>query len=168
MEFDSREFRNALGRFPTGVTVITSGAPGMEYGMTCQSLTSLSLEPPLILVCIGNDAGILPLMKETGTFSVNVLSRAQEEMSGFFSSSKRPVPPHQFDDVPYSIGETGAARITGATTVFDCRLRDVLDGGDHRVVVGEVKAFAQTSEDPPVLFFEGAYRTLAPAEELPS
>ena len=161
MDFDSREFRNALGRFPTGVTVITSGAPGMEYGMTCQSFTSLSLDPPLVLVCIDRKAGILPLLEETRAFTVNILGADQERLSGFFSSSSRPDPPHQFDDVPHSTGVTGTARITAATTVFDCTLHGWLEGGDHRIAVGKVEAFAHTSEESPILFFEGAYRTLA-------
>ena len=167
MDFDSREFRNTLGRFPTGVAIITSGAPGMEYGMTCQSFSSLSLDPPLVLVCIDNNAGILPILDETRAFTVNVLSDDQTELSGFFASSKRPAPPHQFDDVTHTPGETGTARIAGSTTVFDCTLHSVLDGGDHRIVVGAVKAFAATSPDDPILFFAGAYRTLAdlpPAE----
>lgn len=161
MDFDSREFRNALGRFPTGVAVITSGPPGMEYGMTCQSFSSLSLDPPLVLVCIDNDAGILPILDETRAFTVNVLSDAQTELSGFFATSKRPAPPHQFDDVTHTSGATGTARIEGATTVFDCTLHAVLDGGDHRIVVGKVEAFADTSPNDPILFFAGAYRTLA-------
>ncbi|PZC42060.1 MAG: 3-hydroxy-9,10-secoandrosta-1,3,5(10)-triene-9,17-dione monooxygenase reductase component [Chloroflexi bacterium] len=161
MDFESRDLRNALGRFPTGVTVITSGAPGMEYGMTCQSFTSLSLEPPLVLVCVGNETGMRRIVEETGAFTVNVLSAAQEDLSGFFASSKRPAPPHQFDDVAYTPGETGTARIRGATTVFDCRLKELLEGGDHRIVVGEVVAFEETADDPPVLFFGGAYRRLA-------
>ena len=118
MDFDSRALRDALGRFPTGVTVMTSGAPGMEYGMTCQSFSSLSLDPPLILVCVANEAGILPMLQETGAFTVNVLSAAQESLSGFFASSSRPPPPHQFDDVAHSPGVTGTARIAGATTVL--------------------------------------------------
>jgi len=161
MEFDSREFRNTLGRFATGVVVMTSGPPGMEYGMTCQSFSSLSLDPPLVLVCVDNNAGILPILDETGAFTVNVLSDQQTELSGFFSTSKRPAPPHQFDDVTHTPGETGTARLAGATTVFDCTLHAVLDGGDHRIVVGKVEAFTETSPDDPILFFAGAYRTLA-------
>ena len=163
MNIDSRALRDALGRFPTGVTVMTSGAPGMEYGMTCQSFSSLSLDPPLILVCVANEAGILPMLEETGAFTVNILSAAQESLSGFFASSSRPPPPHQFDDVAHSPGATGTARIAGATTVFDCRLQALLDGGDHRIVVGAVEAIENTGDDPPIVFFQGAYRTLAPA-----
>lgn len=161
MALDSRELRNALGRFPSGVTVVTSGKAGMEYGMTCQSFTSLSLEPPLVLVCVGNESGMRQILEETGAFTVNILSTAQEHLSGFFASSKRPPPPHQFDEVGHTPGVTGTARIKGATTVFDCRLQGMLEGGDHRIVVGEVEAFAQTGDDSPILFFEGAYRALA-------
>ena len=120
MDFDSRAFRNALGRFPTGVAVITSGAPGMEYGMTCQSFSSLSLDPPLVVVCVDNEAGMLPILLETAAFTVNILNEHQEDESGFFATKTRPTPPHQFDHLAHHPGETGAARITGATTAFDC------------------------------------------------
>ena len=153
MHIDSRALRDALGRFPTGVTVMTSGAPGMEYGMTCQSFSSLSLDPPLILVCVANEAGILPMLQETGAFTVNILSAVQESLSGFFASSSRPPPPHQFDDVAHSPGVTGTARIAGATTVFDCRLQALLDGGDHRIVVGAGRGLREHGRRPadPVL-----------------
>ena len=165
MDFDSRAFRNALGRFPTGVAVITSGAPGMEYGMTCQSFSSLSLDPPLVVICVDNEAGMLPVLLETAAFTVNILNEHQEDESGFFATKTRPTPPHQFDHLAHHPGETGAARITGATTAFDCTVHAVLEGGDHKLIIGRVHAFAETSDEAPLLFFQGKYRTLADAPE---
>ncbi len=161
MDFDSRQFRDVLGRFPSGVTVVTSGKEPMFRGMTAQSFSSLSLDPPLVLVCVDKSADMLQLLKESRIFTVNILSTDQEALSNFFADKSRPDPPRQFDEIPYSLGETGAPRIAGATTAFDCTLREVFDAGDHEIFVGEVKAFENQNDDSPILFFQGQYRVLA-------
>lgn len=164
MAFDDREFRDTLGRFATGVTVVTTGEEPNFVGMTAQSFSSLSLNPPLVLVCVDKNASVLPLLKETAAFTVNVLADADMDVSNFFASSKRPPPPHQFDDAPYTLGATGQPRLACATTVFDCRLHEVLDGGDHEIIVGRVEAIGRQSEASPIIFFGGEYRSLAPSE----
>ncbi len=161
MEFDQRQFRDALGSFPSGVTVITTGSDPNFVGMTVQSFCSLSLDPPLILVCIDKNASTLPLLQQTGAFTVNVLAGADQDASNYFASSKRPPPPRQFDDIPHRLGDTGTPRIDSAPMVFDCRLHDVLDGGDHVIAIGRVEAFEAQSEAEPLLYYRGAYRTLA-------
>lgn len=161
--FDDREFRDMLGRFATGVTVVTTGEAPNFVGMTAQSFSSLSLDPPLVLVCVAKNASMLPLLKETGAFTVNVLAEDDADVSNFFASSKRPPPPHQFDDAPHTLGATGQPRLACATTVFDCRLHDVLEGGDHEIIVGSVEAIERQSEAAPIIFFGGEYRSLAPS-----
>ncbi len=165
MDFDQREFRDALGAFASGVTVITTGSEPGFVGMTVQSFCSLSLDPPLVLVCIDKGASTLPLLQETGAFTVNVLAGGGDATSNYFASSKRAAPPHQFDEHPYAVGETGCPRINSATFVYDCTLHDSLDGGDHIIAVGKVEAFASQSDADPILYYQGAYRTLAPAAD---
>lgn len=162
MTFNDRELRDTLGRFATGVTVVTTGTAPNFVGMTAQSFSSLSLDPPLVLVCVDKKASMLPLLKEAGAFTVNVLAETDAGVSNFFASSSRPAPPHQFDETPYTLGATGQPRLECATTVFDCRLHDVLEGGDHEIIIGRVEEIDRQSEAAPIIFFSGAYRTLAP------
>ena len=164
MDFDDREFRNALGMFPSGVTVITTGTEPNFVGMTAQSFSSLSLDPPLVLVCVDKGASVLPLLKDTAAFCVNILPESAMDASNFFASSKRPAPPHQFDDYAHELGETGQPRLATATMVFDCTIHSVLEGGDHEIIVGEVKAFVKQSDEEPILFYGGNYRTMAPPD----
>lgn len=165
MQFDQRQFRDALGAFASGVTVVTTGAEPGFVGMTVQSFCSLSLDPPLILVCIDKRASTLPLLQETGAFTVNVLAAGDDATSNYFASSKRAAPPQQFDDYPYAIGQTGTPRLDSAAFVYDCVLHESLDGGDHVIAVGKVEAFAEQSQADPVLYYRGAYRTLAPLQD---
>lgn len=162
MQFDQRQFRDALGAFASGVTVVTTGAEPNFVGMTVQSFCSLSLDPPLVLVCIDKRASTLPLLQETGAFTVNVLAAGDDATSNYFASSKRAAPPYQFDDYPHAIGQTGTPRIDSAAFVYDCTLHESLDGGDHVIAIGKVEAFAEQSQADPVLYYRGAYRTLAP------
>ena len=166
MALDSRQLRNALGTFASGVTVVTSGKAPMFHGMTAQSFSSLSLDPPLVLVCVDKRAGTLQIIKETGAFTVSVLSEAQRETSDYFANKERPAPPEQFRGIDTVLGTTGCPRLVAATTVFDCTLHRAVDAGDHEILIGEVKAFEQQNEEEPILFYKGRYRRLAPAEHL--
>ena len=164
MDFDDREFRSALGMFPSGVTVITTGTAPNFVGMTAQSFSSLSLDPPLVLVCVDKGASVLPLLKETGAYSVSILPDTAMDTSNYFASSKRPAPPHQFDEHEHTLGATGQPRLVQATMVFDCTIHSVLAGGDHEIIVGEVQAFEKLSDEEPILFYGGSYRKLAPPD----
>ena len=164
MQFDDRQFRDALGKFPSGVTVITTGTAPNFVGMTAQSFSSLSLDPPLVLVCVDKGASVLPLLKETAAFTVNILPDSAMDTSNFFASSKRPPPPHQFDDHPHKLGETGQPRLDCATMVFDCSIHEVVGGRRHEIIVGKVEAFDLQSDAEPILFYGGAYRTMAPPD----
>ena len=161
MEFDSREFRNVLGSFATGVTVVTTGTDPMFHGMTAQSFSSLSLDPPLILVCVDKAASIVEFLNEAKAFTVNVLGASQEDAMWYFASKDRPTPPEEFKDVDYTIGATGCPRLTQATTVIDCKLHEVIEAGDHLIYVGAVEAFEELSQEDPILFFRGRGRALA-------
>ncbi len=166
MEFETREFRNILGAFATGVVVITTGKDPMFHGMTAQSFSSLSLDPPLVLVCIDKSASMVDFLNETRSFSVSVLGAAQEDAMWYFASKDRPAPPEEFADVDYTIGETGCPRLSNATTVIDCIVQDVVSAGDHDIFIGEVKAFAEQTEEDPILFYRGRGRALAPEENI--
>ena len=161
MEFDSREFRNALGSFATGVTVVTTGSDPMFHGMTAQSFSSLSLDPPLILICVDKGASMVKFLNESKAFTVNELGTSQDDAMWYFASKDRPTPPEEFQDVDYTIGATGCPRLSQATTVIDCTLHEVIEGGDHLIYVGAVAAFEELSQEDPILFFRGRGRTLA-------
>jgi 3-hydroxy-9,10-secoandrosta-1,3,5(10)-triene-9,17-dione monooxygenase reductase component len=166
MEFESREFRNILGAFATGVVIITTGKDPMFHGMTAQSFSSLSLDPPLVLVCVDKAASMVDFLNESKSFSVNILGASQEDAMWYFASKDRPAPPEEFADVEYTIGETGCPRLSNATTVLDCIVQNVLPGGDHDIFVGEVKAFVEQSPEDPILFYKGRGRSLAAEEQL--
>lgn len=160
MAFDSREFRNAMGTFATGVTVITSGSDPNWHGMTANAFSSLSLDPPLILVCVDKGTHMLEVLQETRAFTVNILSAEQEETSTYFATSSRTHGAEEFAKTKYTIGTTGTPRIAGTIGVLDCTLHSVAEGGDHDIYIGEVKAFEIAGGDP-LLFFAGRYRGLA-------
>ena len=162
MSFDGREFRNAMGLFATGVTVVTSGKAPEFHGMTANAFSSISLDPPLVLVCVDKGTHMLEILQENGAFSVNFLTADQQDTSNYFANKERPHGEKEFADIDYTVGATGMPRITGAMCVIDCLVHSVTDAGDHDVYVGEVKAMETTPDADPLLFFGGAYRTLAP------
>ena len=163
--FDSRTFRNALGLFATGVTVVTSGRPPNFHGMTVNAFSSLSLDPPLVLVCVDKKANMLDELRDTGAFTLNILSADQERLSSYFADSKRPLGPQEFADIPYTLGETGTPHLPGAICSLDCVVHSVAPGGDHDIYVGEVKALALNSDQDPLLFYAGRYRGLQPLDD---
>lgn len=163
--FDSRSFRNMLALFATGVTVVTSGRAPNFHGMTANAFSSLSLDPPLVLICVDKKANMLAELRDTGAFTVNILSADQERLSSYFADSKRPLGPDEFTDIPYTIGETGAPRLSGAICALDCVVHSVHPGGDHDLFIGEVKALALDTAQDPLLFYAGRYRRLQPLDE---
>ena len=162
MTIDGREFRNAMGLFATGVTVVTSGKAPKFHGMTANAFSSISLDPPLVLVCVDKHTHMLEVLQETGAFSVNFLAADQQGTSNYFANSDRPHDETEFADIDYTIGSTGMPRINGAICVIDCLVHSVTDAGDHDVYIGEVKAMETTPDADPLLFFGGGYRALAP------
>jgi len=154
---DARTFRDALGCFATGVTVVTAiGPDGTPIGLTANSFTSVSLDPPLLLVCIANDAGSAPVLREAERFAVNVLQIGQQPTSNRFAGKGE----DRFAATPWEVGEHGTPVLKGSLSSFECERQDIHDGGDHFILVGRVlKAIFEPRRDP-LLYFRGKYRKL--------
>ena len=145
-----------MGHFATGVTVVTTrDRNGKHFGLTANSVTSVSLVPPLLLVCVDKKADCYACFDDSKAFTVNVLSEHQQELSTRFAT-KGTV---KFEGVEYQEGANGCAVIAGSVAHLDCRVVFAYEGGDHTIYVGEVDAVG-ASEQPPLLFFRGGYRRL--------
>ena len=157
MAVEKAEFRRALGHFASGVTVVTIKLPdGQAMGITVTAFSSLSLEPPLALICIDKRARIHDRLQIGGAFAVNMLAQDQEFVSRRFASSE----PDQFREIGYRDGTTGAPLIAGSIATVECRITELLPGGDHTIVVGTVEA-TSVNEGKPLLYFRGGYVQLA-------
>ncbi len=154
---DARTFRDALGCFATGITVITAmTADGTPVGLTANSFTSVSLDPPLLLVCIANSVSSAAVMRSADRFAVNVLQIGQQPTSNRFAGKGE----DRFAATPWSVGEFGTPVLTGSLSSFECARHEVHDGGDHFILVGRVlKAMFEPQRDP-LLYFRGKYRRL--------
>jgi flavin reductase (DIM6/NTAB) family NADH-FMN oxidoreductase RutF len=154
---DARTFRDALGCFATGVTIITAmDGGGKPIGLTANSFTSVSLDPPLLLVCIANNAGSAPVLREAERFAVNVLQIGQQPTSNRFAGKGE----DRFATTPWELGEFGTPVLTGSLSSFECERDALHEGGDHFILVGRVlKAMFEPRRDP-LLYFRGKYRRL--------
>ncbi len=154
---DARTLRDAMGCFATGITVVTAVAEdGTPIGLTANSFTSVSLDPPLLLVCIANGAGSGPVLREAAHFGINMLQTGQQQASNRFAGRGE----DRFAATAWAPGETGAPLLEGSLAAFECRRHAVHDGGDHFILVGEViRAQFEPSIDP-LLYFRGKYRRL--------
>jgi len=154
---DPRTLRDALGCFATGVTVVTClKRDGTPAGLTVNSFTSVSLKPPLLLVCVDKTANSAPALIAASHFAVNVLQTGQQPASIRFSTRDE----DRFGATPWACGEAGAPILGESLGVFECQRHAVHDGGDHHMLIGEVvKASFDASLDP-LLYFRGRYRRL--------
>jgi flavin reductase (DIM6/NTAB) family NADH-FMN oxidoreductase RutF len=154
---DPRTLRDALGCFATGVTVVTClDAAGKPAGLTVNSFTSVSLDPPLLLVCIAKQATSAEALVAATHFGINVLQTGQQPDSIRFSTRAQ----DRFGTASWSCGEAGAPILKDSLGVFECERFAAYDGGDHHILVGQVvKASFDASLDP-LLFFRGRYRRL--------
>jgi flavin reductase (DIM6/NTAB) family NADH-FMN oxidoreductase RutF len=156
---DALEYRRVVGRFATGITVITTLLDGEQHAMTCNSFTSVSLEPVLVLFCAEKIARFHDVVLSTGSWAVSVLAQGQEDVSRRFAVRGRPLE-DQFAGLPHGVGAcTGAAVVEGALAALECRTVSTTDAGDHTVVIGEVIGLGVP--DPagdPLLYYEGRYR----------
>lgn len=151
--FDLRALRNALGRFATGITVITTRTPGGKCeGLTVNSFGALSLEPPLVLWSLNQAAMSLPSFQESPYFAVNVLASHQRAVSNHFA---RPAP-DKFEALEWQVGLGGCPTIPGCLALFECRLQETIAGGDHVVLIGRVERFCW-SEGDALVFSCGRY-----------
>lgn len=154
---DARTLRDALGCFATGITVVTAMTPdGTPIGLTANSFTSVSLDPPLLLVCIANTASSGPILQQAEHFAVNVLQIGQQPVSTRFAGKGE----DRFAASDWSEGENGAPVLAGSLSAFECRRHAVHEGGDHFILVGEVKRAQFDARRDPLLYFRGKYRRL--------
>jgi flavin reductase (DIM6/NTAB) family NADH-FMN oxidoreductase RutF len=162
---DPLEYRRVVGRFATGVTVVTTVLAGGErHAMTCNSFTSVSLDPVLVLFCAEKIARFHDAVLETGRWAVSVLGIEQREVSRHFSHRGRDLGT-QFDHIEVVPGEkTGAPVLRGAVAVLECHTVSTTDAGDHTVLIGEVLTATSASLDEadpgPLLYYAGGYRTV--------
>jgi flavin reductase (DIM6/NTAB) family NADH-FMN oxidoreductase RutF len=157
MPFDSKLQRRIMGRFATGVTVVGTVYQGQCSGMTANAVTSLSLDPPLVLVAIDKKAQTHTHVSASGCFALSILSADQEDISQRFAASG----PKDFSGLPIMTDVTGAPILHGALAYVDCRLREILPGGDHDIFIGEIVSGDVLDGDQPLLFFGGKYARLA-------
>jgi flavin reductase (DIM6/NTAB) family NADH-FMN oxidoreductase RutF len=150
------EFRAALGAYATGVTIVTAIGANGPSGATANAVTSLSLDPPMMLACLDRDSRTLTSVRAQGKFGVNALAAGQEEVARRFSG-KDPEPA-KWEAVEWSESED-LPRLDGALMWVACELRDLIDGGDHLILTGNVLA-VESREGQPLLFHRGAYRDL--------
>jgi flavin reductase (DIM6/NTAB) family NADH-FMN oxidoreductase RutF len=157
MPFDSKLQRNIMGRFATGVTVVTTAGTGGMGGLTANAVCSLSLEPALVLVAVDKRAASYAEIKANGCYAINILSLAHEEISKRFSTHG----PKDFSGFKWKTAITGAPILEEALGYVDCRLSEILPGGDHDIFIGEIVAGEARDDGQPLLYFSGKYRQFA-------
>lgn len=160
--FSGKEFRSTVGAFATGVTVVTTRGEEHAYGMTANAFSSVSLDPPLILVCVINPSEGAEHIARNGVFAVNILTVEQEPLSRYFSSRDRPKGRDAFADVPHRFAASGSPILEGSAAFLDCRLHTMHEAGDHLIYIGEVLELEVRDGHEPLLFHGGGYRLLAP------
>lgn len=155
MPIDEQHYKKTLGRFNSGVTIVTTEHDGALYGLTVASFASLSLRPPLILVCIEKRVKSHEALRVSGRFGVSILAAGQEDLSNRFSSRVE----DRFEGVACRTGSLGVPLIDGAIAQIECRTFDQLDGGDHTIFVGEVEA-ADFTDGAPLVYFRSGYHRI--------
>lgn len=156
MAFDSQLQRKIMGQFATGVTVITLRDGEETWGMTANAVTSVSLEPPLVLVCVQRDNQTHPKLTTSGSFAMNILAADQQDLSDRFAY----LGPKDCSGLDVSLDKTGAPILPGTLGYVDCEVREVLSGGDHDIFLAEIVA-GELREGDPLLYYQGGYRSLA-------
>ena len=155
--FSSRELRDALGQFATGITVITAVNDGAPVGFACQSFSALSLDPPLILFCPNKSSSSWKGIEKAGKFVVNILSENQEDVSSTFGRRGD----DKFAEIDWTPSPMGSPVITGVMAWLDCEIDQIPDGGAHWIVLGRVDRLGPTQRDiRPLLFYRGAYLSI--------
>lgn len=153
MAIDARELRNVMGNFATGVTIITTkNAAGKPFGLTANAFSSLSLDPPLLLICVDKKVDCYACFDESKVFGVNFLSEGQDQLSNRFATKGI----EKFEGVSYKLGELGVALLDDALAHIECKVANAYEGGDHTIYVGEIQS-ATILSDRPLLFFRGKY-----------
>ncbi len=157
-EFNAADFRAALGTFATGITVITTRGEDHLFGMTANAFSSVSLDPPLVLVCVISGTTGAESIQGNGIFAVNILGADQEPISRYFAAKDRPRGLEAFDEIPHTTAATGSPILEGAAGFLDCRLHAAHEAGDHEIFIGEVLSIGFDPDVQPILFHAGRYR----------
>lgn len=153
---DKDSFRAALGRFASGITVVTTrDAAGRDFGMTISAFCSVSLSPPLVLVSVAHNASMYQALSQAEHFAINILADTQEPLSRRFAAKEA----DRFDGIGFTRGRTGVALLDDVVTWIECRRTAMHEAGDHTLVIGETLAMA-TSDARPLLYYRGGYATL--------
>jgi flavin reductase (DIM6/NTAB) family NADH-FMN oxidoreductase RutF len=153
MSIDPDDFRSVLGRFATGVTVVTAqDTDSVDHGLTVNSFTSLSLAPPLVLVCIDHEASLHPAMTACSHFVINILAAGQEALARRFAAPES----DRFEGVGFTRGMCGAPILDDVLAYLECRASRAIPGGDHTIFIGEVE-HAETRSASPLLFYRSGY-----------
>lgn len=161
-EFDSKSFRRALGNFATGVTIITAqNAKGEKVGVTANSFNSVSLEPPLILWSIDKRSSSYEVFTEATHFAVNILAADQIDLSNKFARSKD----DKYASVDYELGVGNVPVLKECSAVFECERFNILEGGDHWIIIGKVVHYQDNGRSP-LLYHQGAYSSVLPHPSL--
>ncbi|WP_327588862.1 flavin reductase family protein [Nonomuraea sp. NBC_00507] len=156
---DPEAYRRVVGRFATGVAIVTTRLGGIDHAMTVNSFTSVSLEPLLVLFCAEKVARFHDVVLETRVWGVSVLPASMEDASRFFAHRGRPLN-GQLTKWAHHRGHSGVALFDEAIATLECTTTDVHEGGDHSIVVGEVTAMGMPSEEAPLMYHEGRYKRL--------
>jgi flavin reductase (DIM6/NTAB) family NADH-FMN oxidoreductase RutF len=152
---DPLQLRRVLSRFPTGVTIVaTKHVPEGVCGLTVNAFASVSLEPPLVLVCVDRGSNTHGCIEASGIFTVNVLATGQEHLAETFAQKRE----DKFDGLVYEVGDTGAPVIEGVVAWLACRVTEVLEGGDHTIFLGEVLS-CEELQGRPLVFFRSGFTT---------
>jgi flavin reductase (DIM6/NTAB) family NADH-FMN oxidoreductase RutF len=158
MSVDQLEFRRVMGHFATGVTIVTShDGAGNISGLTANSVASVSLDPPMVLVCVDKKSDSYPMFGASNTFAINILANEQETLSRRFAKSGG----DKFTGVGYRLGVTGCPILTDTIGFLDCEVRHTFEAGDHTIYVGEAVEIEVGAEAEPLLYFRGGYRNLS-------
>ena len=158
MNFDTRAYRQALGSFPTGVAVITAIGPSRRpLGITVNSFTSVSLEPPLVLWCLDRRSDRYQAFTKSRGFTISVLGSAHEDVSSRLAKPGS----HNLEGIPLVETELGPPALVDSLAYFECASEAVYEGGDHAILLGRVLRFARREAGAPLVFFQGRYGALA-------
>jgi 3-hydroxy-9,10-secoandrosta-1,3,5(10)-triene-9,17-dione monooxygenase reductase component len=149
---DQARFREVLGHFATGVTIVTASEDGEPVGFSCQSFAALSLDPPMVILAPAKSSTSWPRIAEAGAFAVNILAEHQEAICLNFAVSGG----DKFDGVAWTAGTTGAPLIKGSLAIIECTLGAIYEGGDHELVTGHVVAM-EVGSGSPLLFYRSGF-----------
>ncbi len=156
MPIDAARFKKTLGHLPAGITVLTLVDPeGVAWGMTASSVTSLSLEPPMVLACVDDAAAIRQSIVRAAFFGVNVLAGHQGDVATRFADRHR----HRMQQGEFEVGPAEVPLVPGALARMECRRADVFQGGDHAIVCGIVE-WSETADGVPLLYWKGSWKPM--------